>query len=318
MTDETDNPVEAGTDNVETSFDDTPESYDYFDPDEEQDTEEAVEEEGTDDEAGETEDNSEDAEAEQEPEETPEDQPEVAEVPLDGKLTLQDGTETTVEELVKGNMRQADYSRKSQEVANRRKEVEADASRIEGFTTALIDHLSNILPNAPDPSLIYTDPQKYTQEKAIHDNAFATIQQLMQVQSEAKQATDKMSKEDRQALIANEERMLIEAAPEVGTQAGRQEFFKQASETATELGFTNEELGTVTDHRLFMALKWAAKGMAAEKAKQSAKAKVAQAPKTAPRKPGKGANASKSNRDAMRQLMADDSIENAARLFAGS
>lgn len=129
---------------------------------------------------------------------------------------------------------------------------------------------------------------------------------------------EKMSDEDRQALIADQEQMLIAKAPEVGTQAGRQEFFKQASETATELGFTNEELGTVTDHRLFMALKWAAKGMAAEKAKQSAKAKVAQAPKTAPRKPGKGASATKSNRDAMRQLMADDSIENAARLFAGS
>lgn len=316
MTGETDNPSLDGTDNVvETSNYDNPESWDYYDPDE--DNVETPEIEGTDDEAAETEAEDEaveaaetDVEEEAEPEDAEGEQTPVT-ATEDAVVKLADGTTATVKDLLAGNMRQSDYTRKAQELATSRKELEANATRIESITQVLADHLASIIPPEPDPSMALSDPNRFTAAKAQYDAAMAQMQRLVEIGSQPKEIKDGMSEDDRRKLVAEENTRLITMFPEAGTESGRQKFFTEAQKAATELGFSPEELSGVTDHRMFALAHWAQRGMAAEKARATAKAKVEKAPPVTPRKPGQGAKRANRNAEAMRKLARSGSIRDA-------
>lgn len=310
MTGETDNAsLMDVTDNADPSATDTPESWDYYDPDE--DTVETPEEEGTEDEATETETEVE-AEVEEDVEtadEETEKQPVTA--TEDAVVQLADGETVTVKELAAGRMRQADYTRKTQELGNQRKALEAEAQKLQNITTAFVDHLSNMIPAEPDAQLAYTDPNKYTQQKAQYDAAVAQVQRLIELGSQPKEVTQNMTQEAHQRLLQEENTLLAGKFPETGTQEGRAKFFNEVAETANEVGFTTEELQQVTDHRLFALAHWAKKGMEADKAKTAAKAKAQKAPPATPRKPGQPAKKANGNREAMRKLSRSGSMRDA-------
>lgn len=295
MTDETDTFPSGETDNVTPTENDNAPEWDYFDPDEDQDTEEAQAPDATDEAAPE----------EVEPEEeAPTESPVVVKLP--------DGTELPVEEVAKGYLRQQDYTRKSQELAQTRKAMETELQRIEGITNAFIDHLSSMVPAQPDPALALRDPNAYVRQKAQYDAAIAQVQKLIEVGSQPKQIMDGMTAQQRQERLADENRRLTERFPETATPEGRTKFFNAAAAAANELGFTTEELGSVSDHRLFVLAHWAKVGMDAAKARQVAKAKVAAAP-TAPRKPGAPVQVAK-NADAMKRLARSGSIKDALKV----
>ena len=271
--DESDTPLDSGTDSV-TPTDDTAPEWDYFDPDEEQqDTEEPQEPVATDDAAAE----------EPAPAEDPEE-------PAPVQLTLPDGTQVTVDEAAKGYLRQADYTRKSQEVAQRRQAVEADFQRVHGITEALTDYITSMIPAAPDAALAMSNPQAYVAQKAQHDAAVEKVRHLIELGGKAKQIQQGWTAEQRQQVLAQENARLAERFPEVSQPGGREKFMGTAAEAAQAMGFTMQDLGQVTDHRLFALAHWAAKGMAAEKASQVAKAKVAAISPVAPAAPVKPGN----------------------------
>lgn len=303
MTDETDNTLEGVTDNVNTSDDDTAEDWDYFDPDEEdQDTEEAAETDAPDDEEeGETDD-----EAEAEPDDEP-----VAYAAENAVVKLPDGSEVPVAELIKGRMLQSDYTRKTQEVANERKAVQADVERMQRITDAFVNHLSALVPDPPSPSLALTDPNRYTAQKAQHEAAMAQVQQLIEMGQAPKEIMNQMSEQDMRRELQEANQRLIEMFPEAASGEGRERFFNGVQTVANEIGFTNAELSSVRDPRIFALAHWAAKGMAAEKARATAKAKVAAAPPATPRKPGQAARKANGNAEAMRKLARTGSLRDA-------
>lgn len=103
----------------------------------------------------------EEEETSEEVEEEGEDQDEDIE-PLDydptRKVTLEDGTEASLEELVNGNLRQADYTRKTEALAEERRaldnvkaEVTVKSEEINRTYEGLIEFLQGIVP--PEPSL---------------------------------------------------------------------------------------------------------------------------------------------------------------------
>jgi len=317
MVDEPDTlPDDGGTDNVTPSNDDTPESWDYYDPDEDQDTEEVTEDEGTDDEEGETEEQPDaeegDEESEVEQEETEEGEPTAADEKAVVKLS--DGTETTVGELIKGHFRQTDYSRKTQELANTRKKVEAEATQIATITQTFVDHLSSMIPDPPDTGLAYSNPAQYTAQKAQYDAAMAKVNELIELGKKPKEVTDAMSDEDRRQRLTTENQKLAEMFPETGTQDGRQKFFGDLRGAAETVGFTPQELSGVSDHRLFALAHWAQKGMQAEKARKTVKQKAQKAPPVPQQKPGQSGKNGKSNRDAMSKLKKSGSIYDAMQI----
>ena len=140
MSDVPNNP-DSGTEDVTAQTPDTAEDLDYYDPDEDQDTEQDQDDAAP-------EDGAEEDEAAEEAEVVE------AEATVDAVVTLTDGKKVKVADLIAGNLRQDDYTRKTQEIATVRKTLQADAERIERITTAFIDHLSAMVPPAPDSALV--------------------------------------------------------------------------------------------------------------------------------------------------------------------
>lgn len=307
MTGETENAateVEAN-DNAETITDENADNLTYFDPDEDGAPEDTAEVEANDDDAkeeGEPEAEAEDAEADGAPVVYAEDT---------AVVKMADGTEIPVAELKGGYFRQDDYSKKTQALANERKQVEANVERMQRIAEAFVDHVSKLVPEAPEASLALTDPAKYTAMKAQHDAAMAQVNQLIEAASAPREVADTLSQADRQRLLQAENEKLIAAFPETGNTEGRQKFFGEVKSVANELGFTDQELGSIADHRVFALAHWAAKGLAADRASAKAKAKVEKAPPATPRKPGQGARGANRNAEAMRKLARSGSLRDA-------
>lgn len=293
--DELNTPADAGTEPVETHEDDNAEPTTYWDPDEDQDTPEAEAGEATDDGS----------------EESPE--PEEAAPEPPAQINLPDGTQVTLDEAVKGYLRQADYTRKAQEVSQKRQALEADLQVVSGITEAFIDHLTKMVPQSPDPAMALRDPNGYVRAKATYDAAMAQVQQLIEIGKKPKEIGDKLSATDKQSLVAQENALLAERFPTITQPEGRKRFFESAATAAQELGFSMDELSGVTDHRMFALAHWANEGLKAAKARETAKAKVANVPPSAPRKPGQPAQANR-NTEAMRKLARSGSIRDAVKV----
>jgi hypothetical protein len=315
MANESNTPAGAGTDFVQQpDHDDTVPDYVFFDPDE--DTEEPADPEATEDDGLSDDEDPEAAEVAAEDEtEAGEDGEEGEAEAKPDMLELPDGTKVDRDEVVKGYLRQSDYTRKTSQVAQQRQALEAETNRINGITEAFIDQLSKMIPAPPDQALAYRDPNAYTRQKAAHDAAVQQVQQIIQLGEQAKSVQQNVHQSATQEIIAAENQRLIERFPETADQKGRQEFFGRTAEAAQAAGFTMAELQSVTDHRLFTLAHYAALGLKAEQAKSKAKEKAAKAPPATPQKPSASQRQGAArNREAMKRLAKTGSFEDALRV----
>lgn len=303
MNPDEDNNPDSGTDNVTSSETDTAADWDFYDPSE--DTAETLETAASDDEdtEGDTE-----AEAEEAP---------VVYAEENQVVKLADGTEVPVADLKAGYLRQNDYTRKTQELANERKAVSSDVDRMQRITTAFVDHLTALIPSAPPASLALTDPNKFVAQKAQHEAAMAQVQQLIELGNAPKEISASMSEADQQRQLQEANTRLAEMFPETSGGKTREAFFNGVQSAASDLGFSNAELSAIRDPRVFALAHWAAKGMAAEKARATAKAKVAAAPPATPRKPGQGAGQGKGNAEASARFNRTRSVSDAVKAWDG-
>ena len=97
-----------------------------------------------------------------------------------------EGQRYTTAQLREAVLKVADYTQKTQELAQQRQAVQAQQ---EAFATVLpflqpeLQRLAQVVGNAPpmpDPALAQTDPTRYVQERAQYDAAMAEQQRLRQ------------------------------------------------------------------------------------------------------------------------------------------
>lgn len=246
-------------------------------------------------------------------EETGEDEPESAPEPADDVHVTVNGERLALSELKSGYLRQADYSRKTQHVAETRKGLEALSARVNRSVEAIADFLVKQIPQAPDPQLAMTNPGEFVQKKALHEASVAQVNAILSQAGEVADVANTLTTEQRKEHLQAENARLAEAFPTTATDEGRKTFFDAASVAARELGYSDEEIGQVVDHRMFALAHYAAIGMKAEKAREKAKAKVVNAPPVAPQKQRQSANqaASRRNQEAMKRLARTGSMQDA-------
>lgn len=297
-----------------------------YDPDEQQETMEGEQEqnsEGETDEADEgqesdeieaSEDGDDGAEDEEQGEENSTPEPDDAVT-----ITMSNGEQLTLSELKKGYFREADYTRQKQAVSTKERNLEALTSRVTNTVNAVADFLVRQIPAAPDPQLAMTDPAKFVQQKAVHEAAVHQVNALLSQAGEAKEVASQLSDQQRVELLRDEHAKLAEAFPTVSTDEGRKKFFDEAASAAKELGYSEDEIKAVADHRMFKLAHYAMLGLRAEQAKAKARAKVANVPPVAPQKRQKSANASQTarNREAMKRLARTGSLEDAVAAWSG-
>lgn len=321
MTGEPTNLPEGGSDNAYPSDAlDNPDNLNFWEPSDEEEPTPEAEEDGIDpdSEPDEPEDGQEadepDTADDDEPEDGGEDgdEPDEPEIKDDVTVTV-NGEKLALSELKLGYMRETDYRHKTQELGNKRRDLEALSNRVTQSVNAIAELLTASVPPMPDQALAFTDPQKHYRMKVLHETAMAKVAEVIEKANEPKEALNKLTQEQRAEVIRAENAKLVEAFPQTATPEGRKKFFANAASVARELGYSDEEIGQATDHRMFALAHYARIGMQAEAAKAKAAKKVAHVPPVAPakRQPGKNASQVAKNREAMKRLARTGSIHDA-------
>lgn len=186
-----------------------------------------------------------------------------------------------LKELKEGSLRQSDYTRKTQELAEQRKELEAKAGKVGELTDSLSTLVADLETAINDQvesvdwnELADLDPSEYLKKKA-------EIEVKQQKLSKAKEAQAKALQEK-----ANDEFVLLNSKmPEwIGSdgEAKRQKDTDAAMKYAAKLGFTDADFNKNVDHKFYMLLIKAAKFDALKEKAPAIKKKVARAPKVTP------------------------------------
>lgn len=257
-----------------------------------------------------------------------------------------DGTEqeVTEDELKAGYQRQADYTRKTMEIADGRKATEAERQQLMGerqqVAQAREAYLARVAEmesaydavQEPDWTALLNEARETGDDLAYHEkrNAWDQLvkqrteiktarEQAEREQSYAIQAAQMEQKEKYDAYIAEQRVKLLERAPDWNDETKRDAEIAEIAKVAKETyGLSEQEMSKIGDHRHLLLLRDAVKWQQRQKA---AKAKVKQAtakkaPQVlAPTSPQQPRNRATEKARNMKRLRATGSVEDAARLL---
>ncbi|RAS13543.1 hypothetical protein [Ensifer adhaerens] len=231
----------------------------------------------------------------------------------DTVITLKGGEQVPLEELKLGYMRDRDYRHKTQDLGNKSRNLDAMTTRVTNTVNAVAEFLIQQLPPEPTRALAIQNPNEYTRQKAVFDSALEQVNRLIDMSAEPKKVAEDLAAGASDELLSTESAMLAEAFPQTKTDEGRTKFFNEAFDTARQLGFSDDEMKGITDHRMFKLAHYARIGLAAELAKGKALTKVNNAPPAAVKaKPtGQANQLARKNQDAMKRLSKTGSIKDA-------
>lgn len=189
--------------------------------------------------------------------------PQVPPATDDARVTLDDGTETTVGELKRNTLFQRDYTRKTQELAEQRRTVEDQKAGLGDYAQALADERAYlisasqmILPQEPSPVLMEADPVGYMQAKAEFDQNMQVLNGLMQSQQAEQGVLSAQAQQMDNELRAAEAQKLVQSMPELNSRDAYEHYWTDAVEVmGQEYGFSAEELDGAVDHRLYKAMR---------------------------------------------------------------
>lgn len=219
--------------------------------DSEVESDEPEEDEGEEDEEDEEDEDSEDAD------EAPDPQAKIK-VKVDGEEI-----EVTLEELTKGYSRTSDYTRKTQALAEQRKQIETEAQQIRDVQqryaqglTELEQALAQMKPAEPDwDKLRRENPAEFAARWADHQRFVQDQQAVAQERQRVQAELSERQQRELNQVLEVEKKALVEAIPEWSNPEVASEEKKQLAQYAQSLGFTEEQLAQVYDHRIMVMLR---------------------------------------------------------------
>lgn len=186
----------------------------------------------------------------------------VAETP---RVRLKDGSEVTLDEVEdwrKGTLRQSDYTRKTQELATSRKEIEqrhaAIAEQQQHFSQAIDVAMKVVearMPSPPDTSMLEMDPIGYIQQKEAYEAAVSEMASLVRAKNENDAKTKAEQKRTFDNWASKEHETLLDRLPDLKDPKRAKAFLDEVSTALPEYGFAKEDLANLYDHRLVLVLR---------------------------------------------------------------
>lgn len=165
-----------------------------------------------------------------------------------------------LKEAIAGYQRQADYTRKTQEVAEARRQLAEEGNQIRlerAQYSQLLDALRQQIKAEVEPDweqLRNSDPLEY----AIQRDEWRERQdKLKAIDAEKQRLSQAQQQEQMKALaqhVEQEREKLVEAIPELKDPKKGPRVSKQLREYGETLGFTPEDLDQAYDHRAILAL----------------------------------------------------------------
>ena len=234
-----------------------------------------------------------------------------------------DGTELSVnlEELIQGYQRNADYTRKTQELAQERnqssefverskKDVEAKLQKLDQLNNAAQAQLQQEYAEVDFEKLYDEDP---VEAARLEHKMRRKHDQLAQVQ----QQTQELQSQEFNKYLGEQQKLLSKKIPEFMDEQKGPRFKQQMRDYLGNIGFNDTEINSVYDHRYVMLVKDAMSYRNLQKAKPGIKKKVANAPKVV--KGGvaksKGQADAEAKRQQLSKLRKTGQVRDAAKFF---
>ena len=229
--------------------------------------------------------------------------------------------EVTLDELLRGYQREADYTRKTSELSleksrhndmmqQSQSEINQKLSKLTELTSAAQQELQTEYSNIDFEKLYEDDP---VEAARLEHKMRKRAENLQRIQEETR--NNQMN--EFQKYLQEEQAKVATLIPEFSDPAKASRIKSEMRTYLTKLGYNNNEIASVYDSRQVMLIKDA---MAYDKLKKSnvkVTKKVAKAPKVV--KPGvsktKAEQASKQRRDKLNHLKKTGSVRSAAKVF---
>ena len=188
-------------------------------------------------------------------------------------------TLTELQELKQSGLRQADYTKKTQEISTERKEVKAlkaqQSEKLESLDSKIADVERLIVDQESTinwDDLRDEDPSEYLRQQELLAKRKEAIEA-------AKIETQKIKDDEFQEIVIRERELLLEAMPEWADEATLQADSEAMSKYFEENGFGEDDTKDLTNHRLYIAINKAAKYDALQDKAAATEKKVKKAPK---------------------------------------
>ena len=234
-----------------------------------------------------------------------------------------DGTnyEVTQDELIQGYQRNADYTRKTQELAaekaqssdfveRSKKDVEAKLAKLDQLNQAAQAQLQQEYAQVDFEKLYDEDP---VEAARLEHKMRKKNEQLQQVQ----QQTQQLQMEEFNKYLQEQQKQLSVKLPELTHPEKGSQFKKQMRDYLSSQGFSAQEIDSVYDHRYVMLVRDAMAYRNLQKAKPQIKKKAVNAPKVV--KGGvsksKGQQAAEAKRQQLSRLKKTGKVADAAKIF---
>jgi hypothetical protein len=190
-----------------------------------------------------------------------EDQPQVFTVKVDGKEV-----DVTLEELQKGYSRTQDYTRKTQQIAEVRKQTEAELQEVRAEReqyAQLLGALQAQVQQAAQPNIdwdrLYNeDPIEWVRQREVMRENQEKAAAIQSEQQRLAQLSQREQLQQREALLAQEQEALVAAIPEWKDAKKAQAEKAMLVQFGQKIGFTPDDLKNVVDHRAVVMLRKAA------------------------------------------------------------
>lgn len=232
--------------------------------------------------------------------------------------------DVTLDELVSGYQKGEDYTKKSQALADQRKAVEVEAKAIQEAQSIReqyaqrLNQVQQILEEGKEnmadlEQLKENDPIQYAIKVAEQTEQNKKIQLVQQEQARLAQEANQYRAQQQAQIVANESKMLTEKVKEFSDPKKAEQIKNDIRSFGKSVGFSDEELSQVYDHRHVIILQKAMEYDKLQKANPSVNKKLKQAPKMA-KKGNKVANVDVYTKQKKR-LKSSGSIEDATSVF---
>lgn len=235
--------------------------------------------------------------------------------------------EVTQDELVKGYQREADYTKKTQTLAEQRKAVEAEKAAVEqakqlrdtyAQRLQIIEQaLKSQTPSEDLEALKEVDPIGYAVKVAEKSEKEKQLYAIRAEQARIAQMQQAEQAEQLQRVVATEAEKLVKFLPEYADPEKGEQVRTSIKRYAESIGFSSDELSKVYDSRAVLTLYKAMQYDKLMSNKGEVTKKVGQAPKMVKAGVGKpiGSAEAEQTKRMKQQLKQTGKVSDAARLF---
>lgn len=213
--------------------------------------------------------------------------PETDETPEEQYFDI-DGAQVSLSEIRSSYMRQADYTKKTQEIAEQRKfyqENQRDINSLRSEALAGIEALKQQVSiefrqmEYPDFDwLAENDPAEYVRQKAQWEKREYAVRQIYEAETALKQKAAAYEEEQHRSAIQETSNRFFEKYPDLKDKNKADEVFSDITGLLLDTGFNEQEIKSIADFRIIDLLYRVVQAEKAQKAIPQVVEKIAKKP----------------------------------------